>query len=204
VTEEGLEGLVEIRHCDYRDVHDGPFDAISSIGMFEHVGRAQLDDYFSRLYALLRPEGRLLNHGISRSAAVDRRAAADRPRLRRTRPDFINRYVFPDGELHEIGSVVTAIQMGGFEARHVESLREHYALTLRCWLANLEQSWATAVGEVGETRARIWRLYLVVATGLFESDGTEVHQVLATRTTEGRSGLALRPRFDGELAETGR
>ncbi|HZP29130.1 MAG TPA: cyclopropane-fatty-acyl-phospholipid synthase family protein [Acidimicrobiia bacterium] len=190
VADAGLDGLVEVRFADYRDVDDGPFDAISSIGMFEHVGRAQLETYFASLHGLLRPEGRLLNHGIARVAGIARAGRGGR-RLQRASPDFVNRYVFPDGELEEVGVVVTTVQHAGFEVRHVENLREHYARTLRCWLANLERGWATAVAEIGEARARVWRLYLAVATVLFEGHGTEVHQVLAVRTAGGRSGFPL-------------
>ena len=117
VKEARVDDQVEIRVQDYRDVHDGPFDAISSIGMFEHVGVARLDEYFSCLYSLVRPQGRLLNHGISRTPGR---------RSRFGRRSFIDRYVFPDGELHEIGSVVSRVQRAGFEVRHVENLREHY------------------------------------------------------------------------------
>jgi cyclopropane-fatty-acyl-phospholipid synthase len=184
VAEAGLSDRVEIRLQDYRDVDDGPYDAISSIGMFEHVGLAQLDMYFDRLFALLRPEGRLLNHGISRPSAR---------RARFARRSFIDRYVFPDGELHEVGSVVSMIQRSGFEVRHVESLREHYALTLRAWVANLERSWDEAVAEVGIARARIWRLYMAGAALNFEAGRTQVHQVLAIRSDGGRAAMPLLP-----------
>ena len=123
--------------------------------MFEHVGLSELDALLHRAAAsLLRPQGRLLNHGISRPHHAGKMhhhrwapACLDR--------DFTERYVFPDGELHEIGNVVSAIQRAGFEARHMESLREHYALTLRCWVRNLEDNWDDAVAEVGPGRARV-------------------------------------------------
>src|SRR5262249_23043405 len=134
VAESDVADLVEIRLQDYRDVDDGPYDPDSSIRMFEHVGLSMLETYFNRLFALIRPEGRLLNHGISRAPGGRRRA-------RVWSRSFVDSYVFPDGELHEVGSVVSTIQCRGFEARHVESLREHYALTLRAWLANLEARW---------------------------------------------------------------
>jgi len=187
-SEAGVADRVEIRHQDYRDVHDGPFDAISSIGMFEHVGLSQLEVYFRGLRRLLRPGGRLLNHGISRPPN------AGHTRFRRN--SFIDRYVFPDGELHEIGAVVSAIQGRGLEVRHVESLREHYALTLRAWVRNLESSWDEAVAEVGPGRARVWRLYMAASALNFEAGSTQVHQVLAVRPDRGRSGLSLRPRFE--------
>jgi cyclopropane-fatty-acyl-phospholipid synthase len=187
--EAGLDDRVEIRVQDYRDVHDGPFDAVSSIGMFEHVGAAKLDEYFSCLFGLVRPGGRLLNHGISRPANRGGRA-----RFRRR--GFIDRYVFPDGELHEVGSVVSRLQRAGFEARHVEGMREHYALTLRSWVRNLEQAWPEAVTEVGEGRARVWRLYMAASAVGFEDGAVQIHQVLAVRAEKGASGLPLRPDFE--------
>jgi cyclopropane-fatty-acyl-phospholipid synthase len=184
VAEEGLTGHIEVRLQDERDVDDGPYDAISSIGMFEHVGEARLGEYFRHLYELLPPGGRLLNHGISRPAGDKARFA---------RASFIDRYVFPDGELHEVGRVVSVMQAAGFEVRHVESLREHYARTLRCWSANLEARWDEAVELVGLARARIWRLYMAGSALNFEAGRTQIHQVLAVRSDGGRSGMPLRP-----------
>ncbi|MGD9797674.1 MAG: class I SAM-dependent methyltransferase [Acidimicrobiia bacterium] len=188
VAEDGLGDRVEIRVQDYRHVTDGPFDAVSSIGMFEHVGLARLGEYFTTLHGLLRPGGRLLNHGISRPFGGE-------PRLHRR--GFVDRYVFPDGELHEIGAVVSKVQEVGFEARHLESLREHYGLTLRAWVANLERNWSDAVAEVGNGRARVWRLYMAGCALGFESGRTQVHQLLAVKPDGGRSGLPLRPAFEG-------
>jgi cyclopropane-fatty-acyl-phospholipid synthase len=182
-TDAGLH-TVQIRVQDYRDV-DGRYDAISSIGMFEHVGLARLGEYFTHLHDLLRPGARLLNHGISRPAG--------RHRPRFNRRGFIDRYVFPDGELHEIGSVVSRMQQSGFEVRHVESLREHYALTLREWVRNLEANWDDAVAIAGAGRARVWRLYMAGAALNFEDGGTQIHQVLAARPDGGRSGMPWRP-----------
>jgi cyclopropane-fatty-acyl-phospholipid synthase len=194
VAERGLGDRIDVRFADFRDVDDGPYDAISSIGMFEHVGLSELDAYFTRCRALLRPQGRLLNHGISRPHH------AGKMHHHRWAPskldrNFTERYVFPDGELHEIGNVVSAIQRAGFEARHMESLREHYALTLRCWVRNLEDHWDEAVAEIGPGRARVWRLYMAAAAVGFEHDDNQVHQVLATATTDGDSGMPRRPRF---------
>ena len=158
-------------------MHDGPFDAISSIGMFEHVGAARLDEYFAALFST----------GASRRPAAEprHRRARRRPRGRgRASRDrsFIDRYVFPDGELHEVGSVVSRIQPAGFEARHVESLREHYALTLRAWVRNLEAVVAAKRSrEVGAGRARVWRLYMAASAVNFEAGNTQIHQVLAVR-----------------------
>jgi cyclopropane-fatty-acyl-phospholipid synthase len=187
VADAGLADRVQIREQDYRDVDDGPYDAISSIGMFEHVGAEQLGRYFGHLRQLLPPGGRLLNHGISR------------PRKRRPRVgdrSFIGRYVFPDGELCEVGTVVSAMQNAGFEARHLESLREHYARTLRHWVANLEAGWEEAVAESSIGRARVWRLYMAASAVNFEQGGISVHQLLGVRPyADGRSGLPLRPAY---------
>ncbi len=201
---------IEVRVEDYREVADGPYDAISSIGMSEHVGEANLAGYFGKLFGLLRPGGRLLNHAISSLPALRRRARwptpvpAVRSLLGRAEPNrsafapdsFVARYIFPDGELVEVGAAVSAMQRAGFEVRHVESLREHYGLTLRRWLANLEESWSAAVGEVGERRCRAWRLYLAGAAWSFETGRIGVHQVLAVRPDGGASGMPLRARFD--------
>ncbi|HEY1737397.1 MAG TPA: cyclopropane-fatty-acyl-phospholipid synthase family protein, partial [Acidimicrobiia bacterium] len=181
----GLADRVEFRMQDYRAIADGPFDAISSIGMFEHVGKARLHEYFARLHTLLRPQGRLLNHAISRPPGDER--------THFHRHGFIDRYVFPDGELHEVGTVVSAIQQEGFEVRHVETLREHYALTLRAWVANLERNWDAAVATTTMGRARIWRLYMAASAMNFEAGRTQVHQVLGVRSDDGRSAMPLRP-----------
>ncbi|MHB1502563.1 MAG: class I SAM-dependent methyltransferase [Acidimicrobiales bacterium] len=181
VVEAGMADQVEIRYLDYRCLAEERFDAISSIGMFEHVGLNRLANYFSSLYGLLRPRGRLLNHAISRPPG--------RSRFQPT--SFIERYVFPDGELHEVGTVVSAMQSQGFEVRDVESLREHYALTLRHWVANLEDHFDEAVSIVGPGRARVWRLYMAASAVNFEAGRTSVHQVLGVRSDEsGGSGMA--------------
>jgi cyclopropane-fatty-acyl-phospholipid synthase len=194
VAEAGLSDRVEVRLQDYRDVDDGPYDAISSIGMFEHVGLAQLGAYFTHLFDLLPAGGRLLNHAIGRPPPT-RAHHLRRAGTRFRRGGFIDRYVFPDGELHELGSVISALQRAGFEARHMESLREHYALTLRAWVRNLEAGWDDAVAEAGEARARIWRLYMAGSAVNFEDGNIQVHQVLAVKPDGGTSGMPLRPGF---------
>lgn len=179
VVEAGLAGQVDIRLQDYRDVADGPFDAISSIGMAEHVGPDQFERYARTLYQLLRPGGRLLNHQIAR-----------RPGPRRTFPTFISAYVFPDGELSPVGSTVQSLEEAGFEVRDLESLREHYALTLRQWVANLTGQWDRIVRLAGPGRARVWRLYMAGSALAFEAGRIGVNQVLAVRThPDGRSDL---------------
>ena len=188
VAEAGLSEQIEIRLQDYRDVGDGPFDAISSIGMFEHVGSRRLGQYFAKMADLLTPGGRIVNHAIS-TIETERRGVFHRR-------GFVERYVFPDGELHEVGCIVTALQNAGLEVRHVENLREHYALTLRRWVANLEENWDAAVREAGETRARIWRLYMAASAVNFEDNHIHVGQIVAVRTPpSGRASVPLRPQW---------
>jgi cyclopropane-fatty-acyl-phospholipid synthase len=183
-AETGVADLVEIRVQDERDVSDGPFDAISSVGMFEHVGAERLAEYFTHLHALLRPRGRLLNHGIS-SPPGDRKS-------RFARKSFIDSFVFPDGELHEVGRVTSCMQESGFEVRDVESLREHYALTLRNWVNNLEAQRDEAVSLTSEGRYRVWRLYMAASAVNFEMGRTQIHQIVGVRSDDGRSGVPLR------------
>ncbi|WP_371517864.1 class I SAM-dependent methyltransferase [Kitasatospora sp. NBC_01300] len=182
VEEAGLAGRVEVRLQDYREIADGPFDAISSVGMAEHVGSEQYRVYAEGLHRLLVPGGRLLNHQIARRP--------DRPgEPHRTSP-FIDRYVFPDGELSPVGSTVARLEEAGFEVRDVESLREHYGLTLREWVANLEAHWSEAVRLVGRGRARVWRLYMAASALAFEENRIGINQILAVRSTEeGAAGL---------------
>ncbi|MEG9247683.1 cyclopropane-fatty-acyl-phospholipid synthase family protein [Arthrobacter sp. Soc17.1.1.1] len=171
VSGAGLTDRIEIRVQDYRDVHDTPFDAISSIGMAEHVGREQIGDYASRLYSLLRPGGRLLNHAISWNAG-------EMP----PDPDsFIPRYVFPDGEMLSLTVMIGALESAGLEVLDVEALRRHYGLTLRAWVDNLEQNWDEAVRLTSEGRARVWRLYMASSALGFERGLNGVNQVLVQR-----------------------
>ncbi|MFE6521981.1 class I SAM-dependent methyltransferase [Streptomyces sp. NPDC057794] len=190
VADEGLTDKVEIRVQDYRDVRDGPYDAISSIGMAEHVGADRYLEYAADLYDLLKPGGRLLNHQIARRPQRDETAY---------RVDaFIDSYVFPDGELQPLGSTVTQLERAGFEVRDVESIREHYALTLRRWVSRLEADWARAVELTSPGRARVWRLYMAASAVAFERNRLGVNQVLAVRTPEsGASGMPLRARTWG-------
>jgi len=168
--DQGLSDLVEIRVADYREIADGPFDKVASVGMYEHVGLAELGNYASTAADLLRPGGLFLNHGIAR-------LASEQPG-----PDtFINRYIFPDGELHAVTEIESAMQRAGLEVRDVESLREHYPLTLRRWLANLEAHRGEATALVGEERERAWRLYLLVAATGFEDGDITIYQVLGAR-----------------------
>ncbi|WP_329550212.1 cyclopropane-fatty-acyl-phospholipid synthase family protein [Streptomyces sp. NBC_01356] len=188
VADEGLTDRVEIRVQDYRDVTDGPYDAISSIGMAEHVGAERYLEYAETLRRLLRPGGRLLNHQIARPPRRDESAYSV--------DEFIDAYVFPDGELAPVGTTVTQLERAGFEVRDVESIREHYALTLRRWVVNLEEQWTRAVRLTSPGRARVWRLYMAASALAFEHNRIGVNQVLAVRTPEasGASGMPLRAR----------
>jgi cyclopropane-fatty-acyl-phospholipid synthase len=171
VDEAGLTDRVEIRLQDYREIDDGPFDAISSIGMAEHVGSKNMARYCADLYELLRGGGRLMNHAI---ASVGGSRISSR--------SFVGRYVFPDGELLDIADTLRALESVGFEVRDVENLREHYAKTLRHWVANLEQHWDDAVELVGERRARVWRLYMSGSINGFVDNGLQLYQTLAVRS----------------------
>jgi cyclopropane-fatty-acyl-phospholipid synthase len=179
----GLTDRVDIRFSDYRDVLDTGFDAISSIGLTEHIGIAQLASYTDFLAEKLVPRGRLLNHCITRpddhSPPISKRG-------------FIPRYVFPDGELPGVGRIVRELQRSGLEVRHEENLREHYALTCQAWGDNLEAHWDEAVVEVGLGTARVWALYLAGSRLAFETGQIQLHQVLAVKSVDGDSGMPLR------------
>jgi cyclopropane-fatty-acyl-phospholipid synthase len=174
VEAAGLADRVEVRVLDYRELDEQPFDKIASVGMYEHVGRAQLDTYVGTVERLLRPGGLFLNHGITRIHTQPPRG-----------PTFISRYVFPDGELHPVNDIVGALEAGGFEVRDVESLREHYALTLRRWVANLAAGRDKAVAEIGEERERVWRLYMLGSAQGFEGGEIGIYQTLAARPGAG-------------------
>ena len=193
LAEAGLADRAEVRLLDYRAVPDPDFDAISSIGLTEHVGKAQLPAYFAFLLGKLRPRGRLLNHCITRTD--DRQAGL-------LRDGFIDRYVFPDGELLGPGHIVSTMHDAGFELRHEENLREHYARTLAAWEGNLEAHWEDAVAEIGEGRARVWRLYLAGSRVSFEDRWIELHQVLGVKTERGDAGMALRPDWEPAVRAT--
>jgi cyclopropane-fatty-acyl-phospholipid synthase len=185
IEKAGLSGLAEVRHLDYRDVRETGFDAVSSIGLTEHIGVRQLPGYFAFLLGKLRPEGRLLNHCITHPDNTE-------PAARKS--GFINRYVFPDGELEGPGYLISLMTDTGFEVRHEENLREHYAMTLAAWGANLDAHWKEAVAEVGPGTARVWRLYMAGSRLGFDRNQIQLHQVLGTKlTAEGVSGMPLRP-----------
>jgi cyclopropane-fatty-acyl-phospholipid synthase len=192
IEEQGLSELAEIRHLDYRDVTESGFDAVSSIGLTEHIGKAQLPGCFSFLYGKLKPGGRLLNHCITRP---------DNSEPARRAGGFINRYVFPDGELEGPGYLVSLINDAGFEIRHEENLREHYARTLAGWCANLDEHWDEAVAEVGQGTARVWRLYMAGSRLGFERNVVQLHQILGVRLEEGANAhMPLRPDWEASAA----
>lgn len=177
IAEEGLADRIEIRVQDYRDVRDGPYDAVASVGMAEHVGSVRYREYADDLYALLKDGGRLLNHQIARRPEGDEAAYHV--------DEFIDAYVFPDGELAPLGRTLSTLEDAGFEARDVEALREHYELTLRQWVRNLEAGWERAVRLTTPGRARVWRLYMAASALSFERNRIGVNQILAVKTPEG-------------------
>ena len=188
IVDEGLSELAEVRFSDYRDVAETNFDAVSSIGLTEHIGVHNYPSYFTFIQSKLRDGGRLLNHSITRP---DNRAHAKAG-------SFIDRYVFPDGELTGSGRIITEIQDVGLEVRHEENLREHYALTLAGWCQNLVDNWDACVAEAGEGTARVWGLYMAGSRLGFERNVVQLHQVLAVKLgPKGQAGLPLRPWWNG-------
>ena len=165
-AEAGVSDKVEFRVMDYRDLAGERFDAIASIGMVEHVGEERIDLYARRLAELLRPGGRLLNHGISRLRHSDSNPG-----------DFSERYVFPDGETLHLSRVLLALERAGFETEHVEGFGDDYAETLRHWVERLDDNLPRAEQLAGGERLRVWRLYLRAARNGFVTGFTSVYQV---------------------------
>ncbi len=185
IEDRGLTGRVRVRLIDYRKLDVAqPFDKIASVGMFEHVGRAQLTEYFSRLRALLRPGGLIMNHGITAGGVYN-------PQLGNGLGDFIEKYIFPGGELTHIGHVMTNMADGGLEAVDIENLRPHYARTLWAWSDALERQLDAAAlvlpGEQGARALRAYRLYLAGCAMGFEHGWVALHQILAQHTPTGRA-----------------
>jgi cyclopropane-fatty-acyl-phospholipid synthase len=184
IARDGLQDRAEVRFGDYRDVTEAGFDAVSSIGLTEHIGVRHYPSYFSFIRSRLRPGGRVLNHCITRPHNDSRVETGA----------FIDRYVFPDGELTGSGRIITEMQDAELEVRHEENLREHYALTLKGWCENLRANWDACVDEVGVGTAKVWGLYMAGSRIAFERNEIQLHQVLASRTDgQGRSGFPLRP-----------
>jgi cyclopropane-fatty-acyl-phospholipid synthase len=195
IKKAGLEDLAEIRHLDYRDVPETDFDAVSSIGLTEHIGMQNVPGYFSFLNGKLRVGGRMLNHCITRPDNTG-------PSIRKE--GFINRYVFPDGELEGPGWLMSVMNDHGFEIRHEENLREHYAKTLAGWCANLDAHWDEAVEEVGQGTARVWRLYMAGSRLGFDHNAVQLHQILGVKLrADGASGMPLRPDWEPAEARQG-
>ena len=187
IKREGIDDVAEVRFGDYRDVSDTGFDAVSSIGLTEHIGIRNYPAYFAFLNEKLVPGGRLLNHCITRP-------------INRTTDTgyFIDRYIFPDGELSGSGRIITTMQDLGLEVRHEENLREHYALTLKAWSANLVAQWEECVSEVGIGTAKVWGIYLAGSRRAFERNELQLHQVLAVKPdAHGNSHFPLRPDWVG-------
>lgn len=180
IWEAGLSERCEVRLCDYRDLDpSSPFDKIVSVGMFEHVGESRLQEYFQHVWKLLGTGGVFLNHGISVSATYSRKG-----------PSFIDKYVFPDGGLVPLATTIRIAEACGFEVRDVESLREHYARTLRKWLSRLESRYEDARKIASETVYRIWRIYMSGCAHAFATGRVNIYQVLMSKP---ENGAALQP-----------
>ena len=183
ITRQGLDHLAEARYGDYRDVIETGFDAVSSIGLTEHIGVRSYPSYFAFIESKLKPGGRMLNHCITRPNNKTTTTGA-----------FIDRYVFPDGELTGVGRITVAAQETGLEVRHVENLREHYAMTLAGWCRNLVENWDVCLEEVTEGRAKVWGLYMAGSRLAFERNEIELHHVLAVKPgADGDAAWPLRP-----------
>jgi cyclopropane-fatty-acyl-phospholipid synthase len=192
IKKAGLEDLAEVRHQDYRDVPETDFDALSSIGITEHIGKANVPGYFAYLNGKLKTGARMLNHCITRP---------DNSGPSIYRDGFINRYVFPDGELEGPGWLAGVMNDNGFEIRHEENLREHYSKTLEAWCANLDAHWDEAVEEVGQGTARVWRLYMAGCQLGFDNNVVQLHQILGVKLpADGTSGMPLRPDWEPSQA----
>ena len=182
VQAAGLQDRVEIRLQDYRDVSDGPFDRITSVGMFEHVGLDQLVAYFTHVRQLLKPDGWVMNHGITSTDAFD-------GETRHGGGHFIDRYVFPRGELPHISTVLRTLQEGGLEAFDIENLRRHYQRTTQLWSEAFEAHSDKLRTLVDDKRWRIWRIYLAGCAWAFEHDEVALYQVLCRPASQSSAGL---------------
>jgi cyclopropane-fatty-acyl-phospholipid synthase len=182
IRRAGLADSCRVEVRDYREIEDPyGFDKLVSVGMFEHVGEARLPEYFLRAHRLLHPGGVFLNHGISRNPITPVRRG----------PTFVSRYVFPDGELVPIATTLGAAESRGFEVRDVESLREHYALTLGHWVRRLEARAGEARRITDETTYRVWRLYMSGSAHGFRTGRLNIYQTLLSKPQRGKSGLPL-------------
>jgi cyclopropane-fatty-acyl-phospholipid synthase len=183
IARVGLQDRVKVELRDYRDLaEDAAYDKVSSIGMFEHIGLKNLPVYFAQVHRLLRPGGLFLNHGITHDVEGWEKTLSS---------EFINRYVFPDGQLDTVGNVQRGMERAGFEIADVESLRAHYALTLRHWVMRLEVHHEQALRHVSESTWRVWRLYMAACALEFESGEIGVYQVLASKRAGRAAALPL-------------
>lgn len=183
IRAEDLEGRVTVELRDYRDLPgQATFDKVSSVGMFEHVGLANLPAYYAAVKRALRPGGLFLNHGITHDEEGWKKTIAT---------EFINRYVFPDGELDCVSNIQLGMERAGFEIHDVEGLRPHYAMTLRHWVRRLEQNRQAAEAHVGEAAYRIWRLYMAACAVEFEAGGTGIYQIVASNRNCGEWPVPL-------------
>lgn len=184
IAQEGLEEFAQVRLMDYRDVPEGDFDAICSIGMMEHVGFKHYPEYFKEIYDKLKPGAFLLNHQITRCNSHQGKSAGE----------FIDRYIFPDGQLSSPAEIEMVIQDTGFEVINQEDLRQHYALTLHRWNENLSAHWDDATAMVGSPKARLWGLYMAACAYNFEMNNIQIHQFLCVKPDDdGTSTYPLRP-----------
>ncbi|MGW3962405.1 class I SAM-dependent methyltransferase [Amycolatopsis sp. NPDC005003] len=178
LAQHDLEDRVEVRRQDYRELPDGPFDAVASIEMGEHVGEVNYPAYAATLHRMVKPGGRVLLQQMSRGNVAPGGGA------------FIERYIAPDMTMRPVGRTIDHLETAGLEVRDVHALREHYVWTVRAWAATLEENWADVVALIGETGARVWRLYLVGGALAFEENRMGVDQILAVRPDlHGRSGM---------------
>jgi len=191
IARAGLGRRVAVELKDYRDLGDESFDKIVSVGMFEHVGRTHLAEYFAQVYRLLKPGGLFLNHGISRRAGTKEDQQGFIQQRIFGRGSFLQRYIFPDAELIPVSDVNVMAENAGFEVRDVENLREHYALTLRHWVNRLAERREEAVKASDEVTYRTWRLYMSASAYGFESGNINVNQTLLVKMVNGKSNIPL-------------
>jgi cyclopropane-fatty-acyl-phospholipid synthase len=183
IAAAGLQDRVSVELRDYRDLAgDSVYDKVASVGMFEHVGLKNLPVYFSTVHRLLKPHGLFLNHGITHDAEGWQKSMST---------EFINRYVFPDGQLDNVSNIQHGMETARFEIADVEALRPHYALTLRHWVQRLEHNHARALQFVNEATYRVWRLYMAACALEFESGRVGIYQILAAKRAAGNLPLPL-------------
>jgi cyclopropane-fatty-acyl-phospholipid synthase len=187
IAQAGLEDMVKVELRDYRDLQgESVYDKVASVGMFEHVGLKNLPVYFSTVHRVLKPHGLFLNHGITHNSEGWQKSLST---------EFINRYVFPDGELDNVSNIQHVMERAKFEIADVEALRPHYAMTLRHWVARLERNHPRALQYVNEATYRVWRLYMAACALEFESGDIGIYQVLAAKRDQGRLPVPLTRRY---------